>query len=150
MSKTQSLQRYGRCKAADGTACSKWIWTRIRTVMVGWGECCCTYHETSYCRLNEINSVLSWLLATSFVFKLSWKAIAKATFSNEEYADIHYLYRDGNAWAVLKEYQSQFPNRVPDWWVYSSVTRIWEKNGKFVSTRHQRPLRSGGQPETNY
>jgi hypothetical protein len=51
------------------------------------------------------------LLHLSFVSEESQQAMPMAIFSNEEYADIHYIcgYCDNNAQAVVEEYQQQFP-----------------------------------------
>jgi len=42
------------------------------------------------------------------------------TFSNKEYADMHFVYRfcNGNTSAAVEEYQQHFPwQRIPDWCV---------------------------------
>jgi hypothetical protein len=62
-----------------------------------------------------------------------------ATFSNEEYANIHYIYGycDGNEEAAVKEYQWQFPeHRVPDQQIFSSVHQNLKESGKFPQPRH--------------
>jgi hypothetical protein len=56
-----------------------------------------------------------------------------ANFS-DEYTNIHYIYGhcDGNAQEAVEEYQRRFPeHRVPDWRVFSNVTRILEKVVKY-------------------
>jgi hypothetical protein len=60
------------------------------------------------------------LLLLSFTVSLSVKGnnhVTMATFSTEEYANIHFMYDycDGNTRAAVQEYQWRFPDhRVPD------------------------------------
>lgn len=66
-------------------------------------------------------------------------------FSNEEYADIIYVYGfcDGNARAAVREYERRFPNRrVPNHQTFTSVFQHVRDHGSFpnVSTRSDRPM----------
>jgi hypothetical protein len=56
---------------------------------------------------------LAYSLHLSLVFESSQQAVGMATFSNAEYADIHYIYGycDSNARAAVEEYQRRFPDR---------------------------------------
>lgn len=65
------------------------------------------------------------------------------TFSNEEYADIHFIYGfcNGNARAAVTEYRRRFPNRrIPDRRVFSNVHRSIKCSGKVPTKNLERPL----------
>lgn len=67
-----------------------------------------------------------------------------STFSNEEYADIHFIYGfcNGNARAAVTEYHRRFPNRrVPDRRVFSNVHRSIKFTGTVPNKNLKRPLR---------
>lgn len=73
-----------------------------------------------------------------------------STFSNEEYADIHFIYGfcNGNARAAVTEYHRRFPNRrVPDRRVFSNVHRSIKFTGKVPNKNLERPLRRHRQVE---
>lgn len=67
-------------------------------------------------------------------------ASAMATFTNQEYADIHYMYglADGNAHEAQRLYAARFPDRrMPDSRVFSSVHRRLCENGKFEKKQRE-------------
>lgn len=66
-----------------------------------------------------------------------------ATFSNQEYADIHFIYGycDGNARASVREYQRRFPaRRIPDRKVFINVHRHLTETGHFPKATAERPV----------
>lgn len=72
-------------------------------------------------------------------------------FSNEDYADIIFVYGfcDGNGRAAKREYQRRFPNRrVPDHKTFSEVYQFSREHGKFPSmTKHEHVPRAFPQEE---
>lgn len=66
-----------------------------------------------------------------------------ATFSNNEYSDIHFIYGycDGNARASVREYQRRFPGRrLPNRNVFTNVHRHLTETGHFPKATAERPV----------
>ena len=67
-----------------------------------------------------------------------------ATFTNREYADIHFIYGycNGNARAAVEEYRTRFPaRRVPHRQVFYNVHRTLQETGRFPTSISERPVR---------
>ncbi|KAK9727401.1 Helix-turn-helix domain (DUF4817) [Popillia japonica] len=65
------------------------------------------------------------------------------TFSNEEYADIHFIYGlcNGSARAAVREYRRRFPTRkLPCRTVFSDIHRCLRETGKFPAATSERPI----------
>lgn len=75
-------------------------------------------------------------------------------FSNEEYADIVYIYGfcNGNSRAACREYQRRFPNRrVPNHQTFSAVFLHLRTHGSFptISTNYERQVQQNLNEEEN-
>jgi hypothetical protein len=66
-----------------------------------------------------------------------------ATYSNQEYVDIHFMYGycDGNARASVREYHRRFPaRRIPNPKVFINVHRHLTETGNFPKATAERPV----------